>query len=208
MRAMLPLALSMITIWTAATWADDKSDCRDGKNADLKIKGCSALIKTDTKDAIAYYNRGAAFQTKGDVDRAITDYDAAIGLKPDYAAAYENRARAYVAKGDYTRAVADVTKAGELTPKVAVRPKAVPSATKAEKVVAKQPVAAQTKTTQTAVVAAEKQQAEPPVKAAATKSAGLAYVGTQAAGIAGQLKCGAVRPAVMIAGRAARPWPR
>ena len=116
---------------------------------------------------------GPPIQTKGDVDRAITDYDAAIGLKPDYAAAYENRARAYVAKGDYTRAVADVTKAGELTPKVAVRPKAVPSATKAEKVkaVAKQPVVAQTKTTQTAVVAAEKQQAEPAVKAAATKSA-------------------------------------
>ena len=129
MRAMLPLALSMITIWTAATWADDKSDCRDGKTADLKIKGCSALIKTDTKDSIAYYNRGSAYQTKGDVDRAITDYDMAIGLKPDYAAAYENRARAYVSKGDYTRAVADVTKAGELTPKVAVRPKAVPSAT-------------------------------------------------------------------------------
>jgi tetratricopeptide (TPR) repeat protein len=157
MRAMLPLALSMITIWTAATWADDKSDCRDGKNVDLKIKGCSALIKTDTKDAIAYFNRGAAFQTKGDVDRAITDFDAAIGLKPDYAAAYENRARAYVAKGDYTRAVADVTKAGELTPKVAVRPKTVP--TKAEKVVAKQPVA-----TQTTVVAPEK--SEPVMKAA------------------------------------------
>lgn len=152
MRAKLPLALSLITIWTAATLADDKSDCRDGKNADLKIKGCSALIKTDTKDAIAYYNRGAAFQTKGDVDRAITDYDMAIGLKPDYAEAYENRARAYVSKGDYTRAVADVTKAGELTPKVAVRPKAVPSATKAEKVVAKQPVPAQT-----TVVAAQKQ---------------------------------------------------
>jgi tetratricopeptide (TPR) repeat protein len=168
MRAMLPLALSLVTIWTAATWADDKSDCRDGKNADLKIKGCSALIKADAKDATALYNRGAAFQSKGDVDKAITDYDAAIGLKPDYAAAYENRARAYVAKGDYTRAVADVTKAGELAPKVAVKPKAVPSATKAEKVkaVAKQPVPAQT--SQTAVVAAEKQQqAEPPVKAAA-----------------------------------------
>jgi tetratricopeptide (TPR) repeat protein len=174
MRAKLPLALSMIVIWTAATWADDKSDCRDGKNADLKIKGCSALIKTDTKDAIAYYNRGAAYQTKGDVDKAITDFDAAIGLKPDYAAAYENRARAYVAKGDYTRAVADVTKAGELTPKVAVRPKAVPSATtkvvpsatKAEKAVAKQPVATQT---QTAVIAAEKQQQSEPVMKAAPK---------------------------------------
>jgi tetratricopeptide (TPR) repeat protein len=158
MRAMLPLALSLITIGTAATWADDKSDCRDGKNADLKIKGCSALIKTDAKDAIAYYNRGSAFQTKGDVDKAITDYDKAIGLKPDYAAAYDSRARAYVAKGDYTRAVADVTKAGELAPKMAVRPKAVPSASKTEKVVAKQPVPAQTTAT------AEKQ-AEPPMKA-------------------------------------------
>ena len=164
MRAMLPLALSLITIWTAATWADDKSDCRDGKNVDLKIKGCSALIKTDAKDAFTYYNRGAAYQTKGEVDRAITDYDKAIELKPDYAAAYENRARAYVSKGDYTRAVADVTKAGELTPKVAVRPKAVPSATQAEKVVAKQPVSAQT--TKTTVVAAEKQ-AEPAMKAPA-----------------------------------------
>ena len=160
MRAMLPLALSLITIWTAATWADDKSDCQDGRNADLKIKGCSALIKTDAKDAIAYYNRGSAYQTKGDVDRAITDYDMAIGLKPDYAAAYDNRARAFVAKGDYTRAVADVTKAGELTPKVAVRPKAVPSATKAEKAVTKQPVVAQTTT------AAAEKQAEPVMKAA------------------------------------------
>jgi len=159
MRAMLPLALSMVTIWTAATWADDKSDCRDGKTADLKIKGCSALIKTDAKDAIAYFSRGSAYQTKGEVDRAIADYDKAIGLKPDHVAAYENRARAYVAKGDYTRAVADVTKAGELTPKVAVRPKGVPSATKAEKVVAKQPVPAQTM-----AVVAEKQ-AEPAMKA-------------------------------------------
>ena len=166
MRAMLPLALSMITIWTAATWADDKSDCRDGKTADLKIKGCSALIKTDTKDSIAYYNRGSAFQTKGDVDRAITDYDMAIGLKPDYAAAYENRARAYVSKGDYTRAVADVTKAGELTPKVAVRPKAVPSATQAQKVVAK-PAAAQATTTAAAEKQAEAVMKAPPKAAPA-----------------------------------------
>ena len=118
----------------------------------LEAQGRLDALGDDTKDAIAYYHRGSAFQTKGDVDRAITDYDMAIGLKPDYAAAYENRARAYVSKGAYTRAVADVTKASELAPKVAVRPKAVPSATKAEKVVAKQPVPAQT-----TVVAAQKQ---------------------------------------------------
>jgi tetratricopeptide (TPR) repeat protein len=99
MRAILPLAVSMITIWTAATWADDKADCRDGKSADLKIKGCSALITADAKDAIAFYSRGAAYQTKGDLDKAIADYSQAIVLKPDYAAAYENRARAFVGQG-------------------------------------------------------------------------------------------------------------
>jgi tetratricopeptide (TPR) repeat protein len=129
MRAILPLAVSMITIWTAATWADDKADCRDGKSADLKIKGCSALITADAKDAIAFYSRGAAYQTRGDLDKAIADYSQAIVLKPDYAAAYENRARAFVDKGDYTRAVADVTKAGELTPKMAAKTKATPLVT-------------------------------------------------------------------------------
>jgi tetratricopeptide (TPR) repeat protein len=138
MRAILPLAVSMITIWTAATWADDKADCRDGKSAELKIKGCSAVITADAKDAIAFYSRGAAYQTKGDLDKAIADYSQAIVLKPDYAAAYENRARAFVDKGDYTRAVADVTKAGELTPKMAVKAKAAPLVTQApQKAVAK-----------------------------------------------------------------------
>jgi tetratricopeptide (TPR) repeat protein len=139
MRAILPLALSMITIWTAATWADDKADCRDAKSADLKIKGCSALIMADAKDALAFNSRGAAYQSKGDLDKAIADYSQAIVLKPDYAAAYENRARAFVGKGDYTRAVADVTKAGELAPKMAVKTKAAPLVT-TEKAVAK-PVA-------------------------------------------------------------------
>jgi tetratricopeptide (TPR) repeat protein len=137
MRAILPLALSMITVWTAATWADDKADCRDAKTADIKIKGCSALILADAKDAIAFNSRGAAYQAKGDLDKAIADYSQAIVLKPDYAAAYENRARAFVDKGDYTRAVADVTKAGELAPKMAVKAKAVPVATEPQKAVAK-----------------------------------------------------------------------
>jgi len=160
MRAMVPLAVSLvITAWPATTWADDKSDCRAGKDADVRIKACSAVIQSDAKDATAYNNRGAALQSKGDLDKAMADYDQAISLKPDYASAYDSRARIFVAKGDYTRAVADVTKAGELTPKVAVRPKAVPSATQTQKVVAK-PAVAQATTT-----AAAEKQAEPVMKA-------------------------------------------
>jgi tetratricopeptide (TPR) repeat protein len=150
MRAMLPLAVGlMITAGPATTWADDKSDCRNGKDADVRIKACSALIQSDAKDATAYHNRGAALQSKGDLDKAMADYDQAISLKPDYASAYDSRARIFVAKGDYTRAVADVTKAGELAPKVTVRPKTVPSATKSAEVVKKPAAVAKPKPTST-----------------------------------------------------------
>jgi tetratricopeptide (TPR) repeat protein len=139
MQALKSLALGMLITggWIVAACADDESDCRDGKDVELKIKGCSALIRADAKDAIAFYSRGAAYQTKGDLDKALADYSQAIVLKPDYAAAYENRARAFVDKGDYTRAVADVTKAGELKSKIAVQSKAVPSATEPAKTFAK-----------------------------------------------------------------------
>ena len=138
MRAMLPLAVGlMITAGSATTWADDKGDCRNGKDVDVRIKACSAVIQGDAKDATAYHNRGMALLSKGDLDKAMADFDQAISLKPDYASAYDSRARIFVAKGDYTRAVADVTKAGELAPKVTVRTKSVPSATKSADVVAK-----------------------------------------------------------------------
>jgi tetratricopeptide (TPR) repeat protein len=139
MRALIALALSMLVTgtWTGAARADDKTDCSDGKDVDLKIRSCTSLIERDTKDAVAHYNRASAYQTQGDVDRAIADYDQAITLRPDYAAAYENRARIFASKGDYTRAVADVTKAGELASSVTVQSKAVPTATEPAKPLAK-----------------------------------------------------------------------
>jgi tetratricopeptide (TPR) repeat protein len=139
MQALKSLGLGMLIAggWIVAACADDQSDCRDGKDVELKIERCSALITADGKDAIAFYSRGAAYQTRGDADKAIADYNQAIALKPDYAAAYENRARAFVDKGDYTRAVYDVTKAGELRSKIAVQSKAVPSATEPAKTLAK-----------------------------------------------------------------------
>jgi tetratricopeptide (TPR) repeat protein len=135
MRALMALALSML--WIAAARADYKTDCRDGKDVELKISSCTTLIEREIKNAVAYYNRASAYQTKGDLDRAIADYDQAITLKPDYAAAYENRARVFASKGDYTRAVADVTKAGELTSSVTVQSKTVPTATEPAKPLAK-----------------------------------------------------------------------
>ena len=93
-------------VLTTAALADSKSDCLDSRDHELRIKGCSAIILRNPKDVIAYHNRGEAYGLKGDLDRAIADYNRAIELNPNYAPAYNSRGRAYTSKGDYVHAVA------------------------------------------------------------------------------------------------------
>src|SRR5262245_43918183 len=119
------LTAGLVLVSTAAS-ADHKSDCLDGKDHNLRIKGCSAIIQHNPKDVLAYYNRGDAYGLKGEADRAISDYNKAIELNPSYAPAYTGRGRAFTSKGDYTRAVADVTKATELTTKESIVKPTVP----------------------------------------------------------------------------------
>jgi hypothetical protein len=56
---------------------------------------------------LAYYNRGVAWNIKGDPVNAITDYTAAIALRPNYIDAYNNRGNAYDDIGDHDRAIED-----------------------------------------------------------------------------------------------------
>jgi tetratricopeptide (TPR) repeat protein len=124
MRVLLATAASAVfAILSGAALADDKSDCQNNQDRELQIKACSSILQRDAKDAIAYYKRGVAYQFKGDLDRAIADYNKAIEHRPSYAHAYESRGSAYASKGVYTNAVADVTKATELARKKAPGPK-------------------------------------------------------------------------------------
>jgi tetratricopeptide (TPR) repeat protein len=50
-------------------------------------------------------NRGDSYQFKGEVDRAIADYDAAIKLNPKFASAYNNRGAAFRKQGQLERAM-------------------------------------------------------------------------------------------------------
>jgi tetratricopeptide (TPR) repeat protein len=83
------------------------------KNADLIIKGCTAVIRSD-RSALAFHNRGVAYGLKGDYDRAITDFDDAIALDSNLTGAFANRGHAYAAKKDYDRAIADYNRAVQL----------------------------------------------------------------------------------------------
>jgi tetratricopeptide (TPR) repeat protein len=71
------------------------------------------VIQWNPDYAEAYDNRGLAYFSQGDFERAIADYDKAIQLKPDFAVAYGHRGTAYQQQGQRDRAMDDFRKALE-----------------------------------------------------------------------------------------------
>jgi tetratricopeptide (TPR) repeat protein/S1-C subfamily serine protease len=71
--------------------------------------------------ALGYYTRGFIYYSLtpdnwDNYQRAISDYDQAIELAPDFAFAYESRAEAYSWSGNCQKAIADYTKLIEIEP--------------------------------------------------------------------------------------------
>jgi len=67
-------------------------------------------------DAATLLARGNGHRSRGDLDRAIADYDAALKENPKLADAHHNRGVAWHAKGDRRRALADFDAALRLQP--------------------------------------------------------------------------------------------
>ena len=88
---------------------------------EVAIRNCSVLIEAGSEirsnRAIAFYNRGNAFRTKGDYDRAIADYTNAAENNPKDASPFYARGDSYDRIGVFDRAITDYTKAIELNPK-------------------------------------------------------------------------------------------
>src|SRR5262245_5115076 len=71
---------------------------------------------TTSKDPAFYLARGERGFRRGDLDRAIADFDAAIRLDPGKAMAYGQRGNAWRSKGDQERALADYEAAIRIDP--------------------------------------------------------------------------------------------
>jgi tetratricopeptide (TPR) repeat protein len=91
-----------------------------GIDWDVQIEVCTAIIETPEQPArnraVAYKNRGNAWDAKGHGDRAIDDYSEAIRLDPDFGIAYSNRGRVWMNVLELDRAIADFDEAIRINP--------------------------------------------------------------------------------------------
>lgn len=107
----------------APTWADFEQDKRRclNSNPDTKIGGCTRLIQSGRFEkndlAVAFNNRGVAYDQKGQYDRAIRDYTEAVRLRPDYFLAFKNRGRSKFHLARFGDAIPDLKEAVRRSPK-------------------------------------------------------------------------------------------
>lgn len=103
--------------------------CRDGACQDLSailgrpigtsvttMSVCRPDQVTNALDAKTLLARGDDFNIKGEFERAIADYDAALKAEPAFAEALNSRGMAWRAKGDRRRALSDFDAALKLKP--------------------------------------------------------------------------------------------
>jgi tetratricopeptide (TPR) repeat protein len=90
---LLRLLLVMISAACTAVSAvaGDEQDCFQGREPELRIRGCSQLIQRAPADATAYHNRAVAYGLAGDLDKAIADYTKVIELAPSNARSPRNQ---------------------------------------------------------------------------------------------------------------------
>jgi tetratricopeptide (TPR) repeat protein len=75
--------------------ANAVDDCNQMQNLELRIRGCTQII--DSVDAspdnvaVAYHQRGAAYQDKGDLERAFMDYTEALRRNGNFTPAIAGR---------------------------------------------------------------------------------------------------------------------
>ena len=70
--------------------------------------------------AETYFNRGVDSSQKGDFKKAVSDYNKAIDVNPDFVVAYLNRGHSHSRMGEFDKAIADYSKAIELNPRYAI----------------------------------------------------------------------------------------
>lgn len=83
------------------------------------IDTLSEVIKEDRSHKLALAARGAAHMRSGNHAEALSDFDRALAVDPDYARGYHLRGLAHEVRGDDEDALADFSRAIDLAPEYA-----------------------------------------------------------------------------------------
>ena len=74
-------------------------------------------LKVTDYNYVAYNNRGNGYANLSNEKQAVSDYDKAIEINPNFSAAYVNRGGSYFKLGNYKQAIEDLGKAIEINPR-------------------------------------------------------------------------------------------
>lgn len=93
--------------------------------ADQRIAACATLLASSGEANVAarvryLLVRADAYDDRGELARAIADYNEAIRLDPGNATAFENRGTAFLRNGNHDRAIEDYNEAIRLDPNFAL----------------------------------------------------------------------------------------
>lgn len=114
------LASLVVVVAAGAAIADPLADCNQGRNSQVRLRGCSEVISSSAygpgDKAVAYRNRGNARADAGAAAEAVADFSEAIKLRPSDAASHAGRGRAKLTLGDIPGAIADYSEALRLAP--------------------------------------------------------------------------------------------
>jgi clan AA aspartic protease (TIGR02281 family) len=99
---------------------EGRDPASDRDDPDRAVADYDAAIRSDPRNAAAYFHRGNAWYAKKEYGRAIADYDLSIRIEPGRASALANRGMAKQHTGDLDGAIADWTRAIEIDPGLAL----------------------------------------------------------------------------------------
>ena len=114
---MVRLLLVVLAVLAGSTtgWADAESDCRQRRDAELRVRACGAIIDgpgySASQKALAHRNRGHARADAGALAEALADLDAAVRLDPTDWQALAERGEVRLAQGDARAAIGDLGQA-------------------------------------------------------------------------------------------------
>jgi tetratricopeptide (TPR) repeat protein len=118
MRYVLTLCLCCVALNAAR--AGDQEECHAVDNFDRAIPACTRILESPAtkKDFVVWstFNRAAAYERKGEFEKALADYNKVLQLEPQYLLAHYGRGVSYLRKGELVAAKSAFDNALALNP--------------------------------------------------------------------------------------------